>query len=116
MLDRDDLLIEYSLVGDNRRREAEIIDAEQEFFDKVWYGRHKSSEEQYLAVVAAGKPEGRLTPETAGLALDAGERMREKYGGEQNLLVEKDFEWGMLSGKLSALRWVLGDEWDFLDT
>ena len=27
-----------------------------------------------------------------------------------------DFDWGMLSGKVSALRWVLGDDWDMLDT
>jgi hypothetical protein len=27
-----------------------------------------------------------------------------------------DFDWGMLNGKLSALRWMLGDDWDVLDT
>ncbi|MNR32650.1 hypothetical protein D3C85_1502550 [compost metagenome] len=26
------------------------------------------------------------------------------------------FEWGTINGKLSAIRWMLGDEWDNLDT
>jgi hypothetical protein len=34
--------------------------------------------------------------------------MRKKYGDEF-LLPEDEFEWGMINGKLSALRWVLGD-------
>jgi hypothetical protein len=40
----------------------------------------------------------------------------EKRHGKGNLGPYDDFEWGMINGKLSALRWVLGDEWDFLDT
>ncbi len=36
--------------------------------------------------------------------------------GKDNLGPYTDFEWGMINGKLSALRWVLGDEWDMLDT
>lgn len=40
----------------------------------------------------------------------------EKRLGKGNCGPYDDFEWGMINGKLSALRWVLGDEWDMLDT
>lgn len=41
---------------------------------------------------------------------------KEKLYGDGNLGPWTDFEWGMLNGKLSALRWALGDDWDMLDT
>lgn len=44
----------------------------------------------------------------------AGERVADAYRGQ--LGPWDDLEWGMINGKLSSLRWALGDEWDFLDT
>ena len=44
-------------------------------------------------------------------------RMEAEHGKKKLQNYYKDtFEWGMLNGKLSALRWVLGDEWNMLDT
>jgi hypothetical protein len=48
-------------------------------------------------------------------ALKAAERVEREYGKE-NLGPWDDFDWGMINGKLSALRWVLGDQWDMLAT
>ena len=48
--------------------------------------------------------------QVAGAWTDA---VEEKFGGAKNLRPYDDFEWGMLIGKLSALRWVLGSDWDF---
>jgi len=91
------------------RNMQEILEAEEEFFDKVWYGRHKLIER----TVESGRR--RVDPEIWQEALKAARRIEEKYGKEQ-LGSWDDFEWGMLSGKLSALRWASGDEWDMLDT
>lgn len=39
-------------------------------------------------------------------------RLEERYGDAGPYT---DFQWGMLNGKLSALRWVFGNTWDDLD-
>lgn len=95
-------LLERFLLG-GVRTESEIIAAEQEFFDRIWYERHQMLSHE-------GWDAGILHAAEA-----AAEEVRERWGAE-NLGPYDDFEWGMISGKLSALRWVLGYEWDFLDT
>ena len=45
-------------------------------------------------------------------------RKAEKRLGKKSLMANmaSDWDWGFLSGKLSVVRWVLGDDWDMLDT
>ena len=48
-------------------------------------------------------------------------RIEEKYGREELRKPigrgrEKAWLYGYINGKLAAMRWVLGSEWDFLDT
>ncbi|MFN0198113.1 MAG: PIN domain-containing protein [Planctomycetaceae bacterium] len=107
------------------RRLTEILEALDELLDKIWYGRHGAR----AYAVETGKirivdendyPTGQYDPNVIRKdiwdgALKAAARFEEEYGIE-NLGPWSDFEWGMLSGKLSALRWMLGDDWDMLDT
>jgi hypothetical protein len=81
-----------------RTRNA-IDEAAGEFFDQVWYDRHQSRQQTRKTQV--GEEAARCIEDTYGKA---------KLGPYD------DFEWGMINGKLSALRWVLGFEWDMLDT
>lgn len=70
--------------------------------DKVTYPRRPGASETVQRDVWKG-------------ALRAARRVECRYG-KKNLGPWDDFEWGMINGKLSALRWVLGDDWDMLDT
>ncbi|MEU4706766.1 PIN domain-containing protein [Nocardia salmonicida] len=97
--------------SEDPRRLDEIIEAEQEYFDRIWY--HRSLMHEY-ELEDAGDIDG-----VARLRKIAGpgrKRVEEKFDGAENLGPYSDFELGMLHGKLSTLRWVLGSEWDFLDT
>lgn len=103
----------------------EVLDEENRLSMAVWYDRHMMrqgridageikvrAEHQYSRNPC--KPDEILDNVWAG-ALATAERTRAELGDE-NLGPWSDFDWGMINGKLSALRWVLGDEWDMLDT
>lgn len=78
------------------------------FREKLWYMYHLCAQQR----IEQGLEQ--VDPETWAKALEAADAILQKYGAE-NLVPRDDFEWGMLHGKLSALRWVMGSEWDFLD-
>ncbi|MCG8561921.1 MAG: PIN domain-containing protein [Hyphomicrobiales bacterium] len=104
---------------------SEILEAEKLLFMKIWYNRHlnlriKIERGEHQIVPEKDYIERPRRPDQTAdcvwdLALDAAKSTEETVGLE-NLGPWDDFEWGMLNGKLSALRWALGDEWDNLDT
>ncbi len=94
------------------RNDSAIREAYQEFWDKVWWSRnvvrlqriasaHESLSETQLEALYPGNTVLR--------------RIETKYGREN--LGWTEFEWGLLCGRMSALSWVRGAEWDeSLDT
>lgn len=119
-----DIMLEQSWTQEPRSL-TEILEAEDLLFNQVWYNRHWGLrigvQEGRIKVVDKEtyplKPGARETVQRDVWkgALEAARRVEYRYG-KKNLGPWDDFEWGMINGKLSALRWLLGDEWDMLDT
>jgi hypothetical protein len=102
--DFDGMLAEFDFHEEPRNWE-EIRDAEEQMFDRVWYERK----------LVGMQREGAEGQHYRALSASGRAKVEAKYGVE-NLGPYTEFEWGMINGKLSALRWVTGSEWDFLDT
>ncbi|MEY9103775.1 putative nucleic acid-binding protein [Sinorhizobium fredii] len=122
-----DLLDEFTLGDeylDEPRTLSELLEAENLLYRQVWYNRHHNlrhrisiGETKVVDEIDLSKrpAQSLIARDTWASALAAAKRTEDEVGVE-NLGPWDTFEWGMINGKLSAIRWVLGADWDFLDT
>jgi hypothetical protein len=108
LADHLDVAFRHDVQTETLRRVSDILAAEAELFDRLWYGRKPHRD--------APDPDD-LPPDIVAGMRAAQREVEEKYGIELLLKdVESEWAWGFLSGKVSAIRWVLGYEWDMLDS
>jgi hypothetical protein len=97
-----ELVDETEIIQEEPRSFTEILEAEQEYFEKVWYVRN------FIRIY-----EDELPPLLEAVESKYGRDELHKMIGPGH---DEAWAYGYASGKLATLRWVLGSEWDFLDT
>lgn len=86
---------------------------ERELWDRVWYYRHLVR--MHNAKYSKDRDHGTDDPSIAKMTQQIMKRKRKQYGRSISRIMS-DFDWSYMQGKLSAVRWPLGEQWDFLDT
>jgi len=102
---------------------SEVLPYLNKLWDQIWYGRHKNLEYQIESgehkLVNRYQPKNFQNTTVRSVwkaAQEAARKVEEKYGLDE-LGPWDDFEWGMLNGKMSAILWMLGEDWEStLDT
>lgn len=103
-----DVAFKHDVEVSTLRRVSDILAAEAALGDALWYGRKPGHDQPAPADLPADL--------VAGMR-QAMRRMEEQYGKDElEEHTQSDWHWGFLSGKVSALRWVLGSDWDVLDS
>ena len=101
----------------------EITKAEEYFTNILWHVRKFSLldeiESGSLKVVDDGEGLNSARSTISRSTLDIVLRVmkdNEKRYGKETFGPFTDFQWGMINGKLSAIRWMMGHDWDMLDS
>jgi len=120
--DEADELMADLVYYEEPRSLSEIQPVISKLLDQVWYNRHKNLEYKIevgdVELVDEYRPKDNQHTVVRSVwegALASARRMEEERPGQPGPW--DDFEWGMLNGTLSALRWALGEDWEStLDT
>ena len=91
------------------RNETEILKVEQELYDKFWLMRH-------LELKRFNEIYGGDEPNDEDAKKEQEVRNKISDGEMFEIKTAVGFDRGKIEGELSAIRWVLGHEWDMLDT
>jgi len=120
-------ILHMSSIEEEPRPTAEVMWWIDRLTTQVWHNRHKLREHwiRQGKIKIVSREEWDSTPgrSTSHMIIDEiwkgalkAAKKAEKELGSADIGPYDDFEWGMISGKLSALRWAMGDDWDNLDT